>query len=155
VEREGIDPMLYRAIVQPDLPTPKATLADAARIYSSERLGENPSKSARNTFEKIKRRLTTSLGPLDSIPLTSLKREHARKVRDDLLKTPKEVGNGLLSPSSVRREMNSVKALVALGIKEFDLTGKVDNPFERLELPASQKKRGGDEWELRDPRWLG
>lgn len=151
IERKKGDPMLYRAVSQPNAAPPPVTLADAAGVYERERLGENPKKSARNTFNKVKRRLETSLGPLDSLPLASLTREHARKVRDDLLAAPKASGSGVLSPASVERELNSIKAMITLGVTEFDLRGKAFNPFEKLSLPASVVKKAQSEWEERDP----
>lgn len=151
IVRTGGDRLLYRAVTEPNAAPPPATLADAAKIYEQERLGENPKKSARNTFNKIKRRLEASLGPLDSLPLTELTREHARKVRDDLLATPKSSGEGVLSPASVGREINSIKALITVGITEYDLRGQAFNPFEKLSLPPAVAKTGVSEWELRDP----
>lgn len=151
IERNGGDPLLYRAVTQPNAAPPPVTLADAAVVYEKERLGVNPKKSARNTFNKVKRRLENSLGPLDSLPLTSLTREHARRVRDDLLSAPKASGNGVLSPVSVQREINSIKAMITLGIAEFDLRGQAFNPFEKLSLPASVVKAARSEWEERDP----
>lgn len=150
IERTGGDPLLFRAVTQPDAAPPDATLADAAKVYERERLGAKPSKSARNTFNKIKRRLETSLGPLNKITLISLKREHAIKVRDDLLSAPKKSG-GTLSPASVEREINSIKALITVGIREHDLNRKASNPFEALSLPTSVKQAGKSEWEERDP----
>jgi integrase len=151
IERNSGDPLLYRAVTQPDAAPPPVTLIDAARVYERERLGENPSKSARNTFNKIKRRLESSLGPLNGLPLASLSREHARKVRDDLLSAPKNNGKGVLSPASVAREINSIKAMITVGITEFDLRGQAFNPFEKLSLPASAVKTARSEWEERDP----
>lgn len=151
IERDKGEPLLYRAVTQPHAEPPPVTLADAANVYEKERLGENPSKSARNTFNKIKRRLETSLGPLASLPLVALTREHARKVRDDLLSAPKASGNGVLSPASVAREINSIKAMITVGITEFDLRGQALNPFEKLTLPASVVKTAQSEWEERDP----
>lgn len=151
LERTGGSRMLYRAVTQPDAAPPPVTLADAARVYEKERLGENPGKSARNTFNKIKRRLETSLGSLDRLPLEGLTREHARKVRDDLLVAPKAKGGGTLSPASAEREINSIKAMITVGIREFDLRGKAFNPFEGLSLPASVTKAAKSEWEERDP----
>ncbi|WP_210877333.1 hypothetical protein [Roseovarius autotrophicus] len=150
LERIGAPTLLYRAVTQPDATPPKATLADAARVYKAEQLGENPKKSARNTFNKIKRRLEASLGPLDMLALEDLKREHAKKVRDDLLKAPK-TGGGTLSIGSVQREINSIKAMISVGIREHDLKGKAFNPFSELSMPASAKIVAKSEWEERDP----
>lgn len=125
--RTGADPLLYKAVTQPDAEAPPATLADAVRVYAEEKIGDNPTKSARNTFNKIKRRLEASLGPLDQMALVDLKREHAKKVRDDLLKSPKK-GGGTLSVASVEREINSIKSMVTIGIEEHDLKGEASNP---------------------------
>jgi hypothetical protein len=57
IERSNGDPLLYRAVTQPNAAPPPVTLADAVGVYQRERLGENPKRSARNTFNKIKRRL--------------------------------------------------------------------------------------------------
>jgi integrase len=150
LERTGAPSLLYRAVVAPNSDAPPATLADAANVYAKEKLGDKPSKSARNTFNKIKRRLETSLGPLDRMALVDLRREHAKKVRDDLLKAPKK-GGGTLSVASVEREINSIKAMISVGIEEHDLRGKAFNPFEKLSMPASVSRDPQSEWELRDP----
>lgn len=120
IERIGGSPLLYLAVTQPEATPPPVTLADASNIYAKEHLGEKPSKSARNTFNRIKRRLETSLGPLDRVALVDLKREHARKVRDDLHATRRN-GGGTLSSASVQREINSIKAMISVGIVENDL----------------------------------
>lgn len=150
LERTNADPLLYRAVVQPNAEAPPATLADAAKVYAVEKLGDKPSKSALNTFKKIQRRLEASLGPLDEMPLVELRREHAKKVRDDLLKAPRN-GGGTLSVASVQREINSIKSMITVGIEEHDLRGVAFNPFERLRMPASMSKGPKSEWEERDP----
>ncbi|MBY6157253.1 tyrosine-type recombinase/integrase [Pseudooceanicola nitratireducens] len=150
IERRRGNPMLYRAVTQPNT-APPFTLADAARVYERERIGTSASRSTRNTFKKVKRRLEASLGPLDSLPLSALTREDARRVRDDLLAAPKANGGGVLSPASVERELNSIKAMITLGITEFDLRGQAFNPFEKLSLPASVVRTAHSEWEERDP----
>lgn len=60
--------------------------------------------------------------------LTELKREQARHLRDQMLKMTTTSGK-LLSPSSVKRELRIVSAMVNVGIKEFDLTNDAANPF--------------------------
>jgi len=81
--------------------------------------------------------------------LVDLKREHARKLRDDMLSTAKSDGS-LLSPASVRREMNMVRAMVSTAIKEFDLHGKASNPFVDLDI-AGHNAAPEVEGSLRDP----
>ncbi|NDR56160.1 site-specific integrase [Aliiruegeria sabulilitoris] len=150
LERTNADPLLFRAVVQPDAPPPPPTIADAVRVYEKEKLGRNPKKSARDTFRRVQRRLEESLGPLDSFPLEDLKRRHAREVRDYLLAAPSRNG-GTLAPSSVRRELNSITALFNVGINELELKGKVENPFSDLGMPADAASGEASEWEKRDP----
>ena len=68
---------------------------------------------------------------MKNLALVDLKREHARKLRDDMLATKKKDGSPP-SPSSVKRELNLVKAMVTFTIKEHVLQGKASNPFDRL-----------------------
>lgn len=150
LERIGADPLLYRAVTQPEAEAPQATLADAAKVYAEEILGPNPKKSARDTFNRVTRRLAASLGPLDGIPLVDFKRVHAKKVRDDLLKGPKK-GGGVLAVSSVEREINTIKSIISVGIREHDLEGKAYNPFSSIIIEGPQSEGMESEWEKRDP----
>ncbi|SHG75162.1 Phage integrase family protein [Cognatiyoonia sediminum] len=152
LERSGADPMLYKAVVLPDAEPPEPTVGDAVKFYEKETVGENPKKSANDTFKRAVRRLEATWGPLDMIPLVDLKRQHARDVRDKLAAEPK-YGGGPRSPNSIQREVNSMKSIIETGIVEFDLQTKVSNPFKNLKIEGAVESRGAakSEWELREP----
>ncbi len=127
----GSDPMLLKAIRDPEAAPPAVTLADAKAIYETEKV--RGKRSAQQQLDRTCRRIEDVLGPLDQIKLTDLKREQARHLRDQMLKmhtTPDK----LLSPSSVKRELRIVSAMVNVGIKEFDLINQAANPFQGLEV---------------------
>lgn len=74
-----------------------------------------------------------ALGPLGKLSLVDLKREHARRLRDFLLKETKADGKPLAA-GSLQRERNMLVAMVNLAIVEFDLEGKAANPFKTMDL---------------------
>ncbi|WP_171234256.1 tyrosine recombinase XerC [Ruegeria sp. HKCCA6837] len=127
----GSDPMLLKAIRDPEAKPPSVTLADAKAVYETEKV--RGKRSAQQQLDRTCRRIEDVLGPLDQMKLTELKREQARRLRDQMLKmhtTPDK----LLSPSSVKRELRIISAMVNVGIKEFDLTNDAANPFQGLEV---------------------
>jgi integrase len=134
--QRGADPMLYRAVVSPDAEPPQVTLKDARNMYLKENMKGGKGRNQMNRLDRVCARVAKSLGPLDRLPLVDLKREHARKLRDDMLNTTKSDGS-VLSPASVKREMNMVRAMVSTAIKEFDLQGKASNPFEKLDIAGA------------------
>ncbi len=127
----GSDPMLLKAIRDPEAKPPAVTLADAKAIYETERV--RGKRSALQQLDRTCRRIEDVLGPLDQIKLVGLKREQARNLRDQMLKMTTSPGK-LLSPSSVKRELRIVSSMVNVGIKEFDLTNEASNPFQGLEV---------------------
>ncbi|PTV95324.1 phage integrase family protein [Rhodobacter aestuarii] len=150
----GADAGLYRAVVLPDAPLPGHTLEDARKLYVKEKLnggeGVDEQKAAARV-ERVFARVRKALGKrAETCTLEDLKREDARKVRDHMLASPKQ-GGGTLSAASVRRELNILSAIVSYGIKEFDLRGKVSNPFEGLEIRKSQGAAPESEADKRDP----
>ncbi|MGR3621043.1 site-specific integrase [Pseudophaeobacter sp.] len=137
---------LVNEVLSPDSKGPKHTLEDARRLYLSERIGGDRPKTVR--LERICARITDALGPLNDFPLVDLKREHARSLRDAMLSATKKNGEPL-SVASVKRELNMVTAMVGLGIREFDLSDRLSNPFEKLDMPkATQVASARDD---RDP----
>jgi integrase len=60
-------------------------------------------------------------------------------------------GGGTLSPATVERELNLVTAVVSLALREFDLTGSVANPFEKLSVGTGGKEALQNESDKRDP----
>ncbi|GIT88212.1 tyrosine-type recombinase/integrase [Roseobacter sp. OBYS 0001] len=147
--QRNADPMLYKAVVSPDAEGPEVTLKDARNMYLKENMKGATGRNQMNRLERVCARVAKSLGPLDRLPLVDLKREHARKLRDDMLNTAKSDGS-LLSPASVRRELNMVRAMVSTAIKEFDLHGKAFNPFVGLDI-AGYHPAPEIEGDLRDP----
>ncbi|TVS01075.1 MAG: hypothetical protein EA407_13000 [Rhodobacteraceae bacterium] len=152
IESEGKDPLLYKAVVSPSAPDPEPTLQDAKTLYREERLAGDAGRNQENRLDRICSRLIDALGPLESIPLSSLRRAHGRAVRDHMLSQKKADGSPL-SPSSIKREMNMVKAMVNLALVEFDLKGSVVNPFEKLEFPKGLATGGpqASEGDRREP----
>lgn len=144
--KAGFRSSLVSEVLSPDRKGPEHTLEDARRLYLSERIGDDRPKTVR--LERICARMTDTLGPLKNFPLVELRREHARSLRDAMLSTTKKNGEPL-SVASVKRELNMVTAMVGLGIREFDLSDKLSNPFERLDMPkATQVAAARDD---RDP----
>lgn len=149
LERRGADPVLYRAVVTPEAEEPPITLLDAKEMYRIERMSGAHGRNQKNRLERVCRRIEASLGPLNKLALVDLKREHARKLRDDMLAAKKRDGSSL-SPSSVRRELDMIRAMVSIAITEHDLQGKAHNPFDGLEV-AKANAAPDTEWDKRDP----
>lgn len=93
--------------------------------------------------------MEATLGPLDKLPLVDLTRDQAKELGAAMLSTRKSDGSKL-SPTSVRRELDMVKAMVSLGIKAFGLQREADNSF--VDLPISVKNAAPDvDSSKRDP----
>jgi integrase len=139
----GASPAIYRAVVMPEAELPGPTLEDARRVYLAEKLGggEGPeNREAKARLDRVFLRATEALGAAVRVrPLTSLKREDAKRVRDHMLQSQKK-GGGTLSPASVQRELKTLSAVVNFGLKEYGLRKTVDNPFDGL--PISEAARG-------------
>lgn len=145
----GADPVLLKAVMQPNAKEPPVTMLDAKEMYRKERMGGATGRNQQNRLDRVCRRVEEALGPLHTLPLVEFRREHGRKLRDFMLAQRKSDGNPL-SPLSVRRELDMVRAMVSLAIVEFDLIGKANNPFDGLELPKKDIAPDSD-WERRDP----
>jgi len=101
------------------------TIKGAYDFYLSEKTEPDPFKR-----KKQVQRFTRSQGDLlhvtkQDIPLSKVNRSHARGLRDRLLKR--------MGVESARRNINDVKAVFSLAIREHDLS--TSNPFARLEYP--------------------
>ncbi len=150
LELRGADAMLYRAVVSPDAVAPAVTMLDAKEMYRKERMGGATGRNQQNRLDRVCRRIEISLGPLNKLALVNLKREHARKLRDEMAVTLKTDGTPL-SPATIRRELDMIRAIVSLAITEHDLQGKAFNPFEGLEVAGGTDHAPDTEWEKRDP----
>ncbi|PRY78340.1 hypothetical protein CLV80_104309 [Yoonia maritima] len=149
LRHRGADPVLYRAVVEPEADEPAVTMLDAKEMYRKERMGGATGRNQLNRLERVCRRIEGSLGPLNKIALVDLKREQARKLRDDMLAAKKKDGSPL-STATVRRELDMVRAMVSIAIREHDLQGKAHNPFDGLEL-AKPDAAPENEFDKRDP----
>jgi len=151
LHRIGADPVLVKAVAAPQSDAPPVTMLDAKEMYRRERMNGADGRNQKNRLERVCKRLEASLGPLDKLPLVKLKREHGRKLRDHMLQAPAKGKKGrLLSPSSVRRELDMISAMTKLAITEFDLQGQLVNPFEGLSV-GKVDEAPQTEWERRDP----
>lgn len=132
----GASPAIYRAVVMPEKELPGHTLEDARKLYVKEKLGGGEGAEHREAMARVERvfaRVVEALGDaVRSRPLSGLKRDDARKVREHMLQSPRN-GGGTLSPATVRRELKTLSAVVNFGLREFDL-GNVVNPFDGLPI---------------------
>ncbi|WP_375699786.1 tyrosine-type recombinase/integrase [Pseudophaeobacter sp. TrK17] len=134
-QRQG-DPMLYKAVIQPEAAPPAYTLADAFDLYEREKIDESQGRGPRNRLARVRRKAEQALGKLSKLPIADLRRQHGRKLLDHLQSSTTSTGNPL-SSGTVRRELDLVRALTELALVEFDLVGAVANPFRKLEVKTS------------------
>lgn len=127
------DPMLYRAVIQPDAAPPAYTLADAFDLYEREKIDESQGRGPRNRLARVRKKTEEALGKLSKLPIADLRRQHGRKLLDHLQSSKTSTGNHL-SAETIRRELDLVRALTELALVEFDLVGTVANPFRKLEV---------------------
>lgn len=114
---------------------PSPTLEDAKRLYLKVRFTKtNPSEKSKKRDEQQADRVVghvkSALG-YDPV-LADMKRADARKVADAMLKE-------IPTAATVDRYLNVVRAIVAHGIREFDLTG-TRNQFEKLDVADSGRE---------------
>nr|WP_309503785.1 hypothetical protein [uncultured Roseovarius sp.] len=82
-QRQG-DPMLYRAVIQPDAAPPAYTLADAFEFYKREKIDENQGRGPKNRLARVRKKTEEALGKLSKLPMEDLRRRHGRKLLDHL-----------------------------------------------------------------------
>lgn len=108
------------------LSPPAPTIEDARKLYLKEKVAGRINERAKTN------RINRAIDHLDAASvkrrriLSGLTREDARKVRDYLLR---DLG---MNPATVRRNLNDIRAVINLGLREFDLRD-TPNPF--LNLP--------------------
>ena len=127
---------VIRAVLDPGGLPPEHTLQDARELYLTDYLKGAEGATGRQSkigLDRVFGRVSEALGNRSKVALVDLRREDARKVRDFMLASSKK-GGGQLSPASVRRELNQIKAVVNYALREFDLIGKAVNPFEKLQV---------------------
>lgn len=128
---------------------PEPTLEDARKLYIDEVLGGEHNERRKKDVQRTNRvfgAVEKTLGADKT--LTDLKRADAKAVRDFMLAKPKQNGEAKRA-SSVKREMNIIKAVLNHAIREMDLTNEATNPFNGLEMP--QESPSFSEKRRRDP----
>jgi integrase len=107
------------------LSSPAATLEDAKRLYVEERIDGDPNEKTKLArMERMVAHLSGASIPM-SRTLGSLTRGDARNVKDHLLR---DLG---IKPSTVRRYLNDIRAVINLGLTEFEIRD-TPNPFINL-----------------------
>lgn len=126
---------------------PEPTLNDALKLYIEERLGgDDPDADQRPVMlaKRVVGAAVEALGRGDPL-LSSLTREDARKVRNEMLDRFKATGRGRgekVSPATVSRELSILAAVVNLAKVEFGLPDTFANPFHKLPVARSAKGQG-------------
>jgi hypothetical protein len=123
-----IDLLVVRALNNGMPSKPIPTFDEAQRLYVAEKISGSPLEVKKSTqrVERVSGRLKAALGKYPC--LDRISREDAKKVRDHMLSLS-------LTPSSVRRELNIVKAIVNHAITEMELKD-CNNPFNKLDIPG-------------------
>lgn len=108
-EQPNTDPLLLKALVNPDADAPKLSLQDAKNMYARDkRMPDNEVVR----LDRITRRLKEALGPLDKVSLEGLRRAHGRRYMDLMLKTTKLDGQPL-SVATCAKESKIIAAMVS------------------------------------------
>lgn len=106
---------------------PKHRLSEAAEHYLKMKSTKFNSDSIRKDVNWAQRRVQSATGQTDPA-LDEITLDVAEKVRDAMLVD----GN---AASSVRRRLNTIKAMLNLFIKAKRLQREIDNPFNGLDIP--------------------
>jgi len=98
------------------------TIKNAFNLYLAERdePDDKKKKSLTNRVRRIERELLKIVG--QDVPLSELRREHARKLRDQLKaqKRSKTPDSGFVKLSAVKRNLGIAKTVVNFAIREYD-----------------------------------
>lgn len=129
VERQAVNLVANKGRIS----RPSPTLADAKRLYLQEKIKGDINETQR------KLRLERVMGYLSHAieadrPLDQLTREDAREVRDHMLRDLD------MKPTTVRRYLNDIRAVVTFGLTEFGVRDAL-NPFMRLEVRVQTTAR--------------
>jgi integrase len=130
------DRALLTLLTSPSVPNgPSPTLEDAKRLYLKDRFtktnsSEKSKKRDEQQADRVVGHVKSALG-YDPV-LADMKRADARAVADAMLKE-------IPTAATVDRYLNVVRAIVAHGIREFDLTG-TKNQFEKLDVADSERE---------------
>jgi len=129
---------------------PEWTLEDARTLYLRERMQGEPEEDRRRAGVRSRRfvaMVREALGGRDPV-LVDLTREDARNVRDHMLDRLKTDGTKI-SPASVARDLNGLRAIINFAATEIPLPATFQNPFNKLPVKAARGK--STEGSKRDP----
>ena len=152
LETSGADPRLYAAVVHPNAPPPAATLRDAVNIYLQKKVGTSGGHAEKKDTQRVERvfaRVAKAVGPLDKLALVDLRHKHGEATVASFLEERTVTGK-LLTVSSVRREMNIIKAVVNYALMAFDLENTAKNPFAKVSIGRKGEAVPLSEWKLRE-----
>ncbi|OWJ73655.1 hypothetical protein CDV50_02020 [Haematobacter massiliensis] len=134
---------------------PEPTLGDALRLYRKEHLREDDPATDSRVVGLANRVVGAAVEAMGRDPLlTSITREDARKVRDEMLDRVKVRGRGVggkVSPATVSRELSIIAAVVSFAKVEFGLPDTFQNPFSKLPVARAAKGQGEMRSDKRDP----
>ncbi len=123
------DPLLIRALANPNADAPKLSLQDAKNMYARDkRMPDNEIVR----LDRITRRLEKALGPLDKVTVEDLRRDHGRRYMALMLNTTKSDGQPL-SVATCAKESKIIAAMLNHAMREGDIDAK--NPFIGLPWP--------------------
>ena len=134
------DVFLIRSLMTQAPPKPLPSFDDAIKLYMNDKISGTALdvRKKRQRVSRVVERTKTALGRSPCV--NEFSRDDARKVRDYMLALPD------LKPSSVRRELNIIKAIINHAITEFELS--CTNPFNRLKIAGLDDENESDK---RDP----
>lgn len=149
----GGDPVMGRALgilsSSDGLRVPAPTLDDARNLYVREKLQDGATKLQKKAMDRLDRLIGVVHSTLGHpLLLSKISREGAKRVRDCIADTPKSTGEAV-TPATVKRNLNTVKAVISYAITELELEGKVSNPFNKLTIAGLDSDQTEDE--KRDP----
>ncbi|PBC22143.1 integrase [Mesorhizobium sp. WSM4311] len=140
---------LYRALVVPN-DRPQPTLADAVKLYLKDKVDGTPDETKKQQrVERVQGHVVKALNRGDP-QIKSLTRTDAREVRDHML------ADGDMSPATVHRYLNDLRAIITHAIKEVDDLKGATNPFNGLEVKkqtlAKEDRKPFNEGQLKAAR---
>ncbi|NKK38917.1 tyrosine-type recombinase/integrase [Rhizobium leguminosarum bv. viciae] len=121
---------------------PEPTFVDAAKLYVKTKVdGEGDERRKRQRIDRVTDIIKTSLGK--DPKLCDITRTHAREVVAEMLSSG-------ISPATVDRYCNDIRAVISFGIREFQLERRAINPFVKIDIPGLRAVEKADRDE-RDP----
>lgn len=134
---------------------PEPTLGDALQLYLKEHLNEDHKDTDSRVVGLARRVIDAAISAMGRDPaLSTITREDARMVRDEMLDRVKVRGRGVgakVSAATVSRELTIITAIINFAKVEFGLGDNVQNPFSRLPVERVAKGQGRKASEKRDP----